>query len=153
MCCFTVAKKLGIFFFYAYRVKHPTKVQIWAGISESRSTGICVFEGTIDAPLYTDILQRTLIPFLQTVYPDGQRFMADNDPKHTSRHAKNFLQQNRITWWRTSPESPDLNPIENLWHDLKEFMRREVKPHTKEQLITGIQEFWKTVDATKCKST
>ena len=48
------------------------------------------------------------------------------------------------------PESPDLNPIENLWHELKEYIRRSVKPRTKEELIDGIKEFWSTVDAAKC---
>ena len=47
-------------------------------------------------------------------------------------------------------ESPDLNPVENMWHELKEYIRREVKPDTKEGLIAGIQSFWKTVDVAKC---
>ena len=51
----------------------------------------------MDAVLYTEILQGTFIPFLKTVYPDEHRFMADNDPKHTSRYAKNSLDQNGIT--------------------------------------------------------
>ena len=40
--------------------------------------------------------------------------------------------------------------MENLWYELKEFIRREVKPKSKEELIEGIQSFWKTVDAAKC---
>ena len=47
-------------------------------------------------------------------------------------------------------ESPDLNPIENLWHELKEFNRREVKPRTKQELIDGIERFWQTVSVEKC---
>ena len=47
-------------------------------------------------------------------------------------------------------ESPDCNPIENLWHELKEFLRREIKPKTKQELIDGIQKFWKTVTIAKC---
>ena len=43
-----------------------------------------------------------------------------------------------------------MNPIENIWHELKEFIRREVKPHTKEELIEGIQSFWDCVDEFKC---
>ena len=43
-----------------------------------------------------------------------------------------------------------MNPIENVWHELKEFIRREVKPHTKEELIEGIQSFWDSVDEFKC---
>lgn len=42
------------------------------------------------------------------------------------------------------------NPIENIWHELKEFIRREVKPKTKQDLIDGIAHFWTTVTAEKC---
>jgi len=102
------------------RAKHPVKVNVWVGISMRGRTGICIFEGIMDAPLYLQVLQQTLIPFLDEVYPNSHRFMADNDPKHTSRAAHQFLQENGVGWWRTPAESPDLNPIENLWHELKE---------------------------------
>ena len=62
----------------------------------------------------------------------------------------NFFDQHEITWWKTPPESPDLDPIENLWHEM-EFVRREVKPTTKAQLIDGIVTFWNTVDKAKCR--
>ena len=82
----------------------------------------------MDKVLYLEILEKTLIRFVRSVYPDGHRFMADNDPKHTSIYAQNYLKDNDINWWRTPAESPDMNPIENVWHELKEFIRREVKP-------------------------
>ena len=104
----------------------------------------------MDAEMYVTILRRTLLPFLREVYPDGHRFMQDNDPKHTSRRAADFFEEEGVNWWRTPPESPDMNPIENLWHELKEFIRREVKPHTKEELIRGINLFWGTVNVEKC---
>ena len=77
--------------------------------------------------------------------------MQDNDPKHTSRKVQDFLAEKSINWWKTPAESPDCNPIENIWHELKEYIRREVKPRTKEQLVQGIQEFWATVDVQKCQ--
>ena len=46
-----------------------------------------------------------------------------------------------------SAESPNLNPIENLWH---EYMRRKVKPKNKEELINGIKAFWRTVTPKVC---
>ena len=38
-------------------------------------------------------------------------------------------------------ESPDLNPIENLWHELKEYIRRDGKPKTHKELNKGIEKF------------
>ena len=77
--------------------------------------------------------------------------MQDNDPKHTSKMGRAFLEQHNINWWKTPPESPDLNPIENLWHELKEYLRREVKPKTKAELVDGIVEFWGSVSGEKCR--
>ena len=39
-------------------------------------------------------------------------------------------------------KSPDLNPIENVWHELKLYLESKVKPQTKDELIAGIQKFW-----------
>ena len=71
--------------------------------------------------------------------------MQDNDPKHTSRLARAFFEDNGVHWWKTPAESPDANPIENRWNELKEYMRRDVKPHNKDKLVNGI------ADQAKCK--
>ena len=78
--------------------------------------------------------------------------MQDNDPKHTSRYIQKIFEDEGIVWWKTPPESPDCNPIKNLWHELKEFMRREVRPKNKEELVNGIRRFWETVTVEKCVS-
>ena len=141
---------LSLNFLFSSRAKHPVKIHVWAGISCRGATAICIFEGIMDRFLFTDILLQTLVPFIQEVYPFGHRYMQDNDPKHTSLHARQFLDNHNVNWWRTPPESPDANPIENLWHELKEYIRREVKPRTKDQLVEGAKQFWKTVDTRKC---
>ena len=112
---------------------------------------MCIFEGIMDRFLYVEILEQTLLPFIETKFPRHHRFLQDNDPKHTSEYAKDFMADNRVNWWKTPAESPDLNPIENLWHELKEYIRREAKPKTKEELIAGIEKFWGTVSVQKCK--
>ena len=96
--------------------------------------------------------QKTLVPFLAANYspPSTHRFIQDNDPKHISRIAQEFYSKQGINWWKTPLESTDMNPIKNLWHELKEFFRREIKPTTKDQLVHGIHRFWATVDVAKC---
>ena len=84
--------------------KHPFKLHVWAGISRHGATKICIFEGIMEATLhvYCSILESTLIPFLRDTLPN-HRFMQDNDPKHTSRVAKAFFEENEINWWHTPP--------------------------------------------------
>lgn len=62
-----------------------------------------------------------------------------------------FIQDNNINYWPTPAESPDMNPIENLWHELKHFLRTVVKHTNKEELVAGIQGFWDTVTPEKCR--
>ena len=71
-------------------------MHIWAGISKRGSTGICIFDGIMNRFLYMEILEKTLLPFLEDVYPHGHRLMADNDPKHTSNDAINYLKNNGV---------------------------------------------------------
>ncbi len=133
------------------RAKHPAKVHVWAGISMRGATSMCLFTGTMDAELYVLILDKCLLPFAREAF-DGKeyRFMQDNDPKHVSRRAQAFFEDNGINWWRNPPESPDLNPIENVWHELKEFLRAKVKPRTLTELKEGIKAFWLTVTPAQC---
>ena len=77
----------------------------------------------MNAELFIDILNKTLLPFIEQVYPEGHKFMQDNATKHSSNMTKQWLQNKSVNRWKTPAESPDLNPIENLWHELKEYIR------------------------------
>ena len=81
--------------------KHPLKLHVWAGISRRGCTKVCIFKGIMDADLYTSILEQTLLPFINEKYPDGHKFMQDNDPKHRSKKAQTFFEDNNVLWWKT----------------------------------------------------
>lgn len=123
--------------------KHPFSVLVWAGISKRGATKLVIFNGIMDSIFYqNEILTNALMPFLQQKFPDGHQFMQDNDPKHTSRSTQAFMEENGINWVRTPPSSPDLNPIENVWHEMKHHIATRVKPRTKDELLQGLTTFW-----------
>ena len=46
--------------------------------------------------------------------------------------------------------SPDINPIENVWSALKDYLQRKVKPRKKAELVGGIRKFWRELSAAQC---
>ena len=132
------------------RPKHPLKVHVWAGISKSGTTPLIIFKGTLTATRFCRILEEGLLSHLTQSMPASHRFQMDNDPKHTSKYTKKFLADKGINWWPTPPESPDLNPIENVWGSMKYYLRTVIKPKTQSELIEGMKRFWKTMNSSVC---
>ncbi|KAK3106818.1 hypothetical protein FSP39_000486 [Pinctada imbricata] len=137
---------------YVPKPKHPLKIHVWAGISKRGATQIVLFEGIMRKEFFvSEILENTLLPFIRQKFPDNHRFQQDNDPKHKSKLATEFLAENNIDWWRDWPsESCDLNPIEMVWNELKASVSKK-NPRNKDELVSAITEFWgKTMTKDKC---
>ena len=132
------------------RAKHPLKLHIWAGISKRGATSVIMFTGIMDAERLERVYEAGLIPFIREYYPDHHRLYQDNDPKHCSHRIEDYFEEKGINWWPTPAESPDLNPIENLWGSLKQYLRNTYKPKNLQELKDGIQHFWNTLTPEVC---
>ena len=76
--------------------------------------------------------------------------MQDNAPIHKSKVVMDFLAANGIPTLRWPPQSPDLNPIENIWGRVKQD--RFIKfppPSSKKTLIDQMLELWNNYDENK----
>jgi len=103
----------------------------------------------MNAEMYKDIL----INNLSGQYADNLQlawiFQQENDPKHTSKIVKSWLNQEAINVLHWPPQSPDLNPTDTLRGILKQVVGQK-KPATKNDLWRISQEEWKKITPQQC---
>lgn len=123
--------------------KHPAKLHVFAGISLRGKTDLFIFQENLDAKLYVEILEETLLRSTRRLFGREIWFLCqDNDPKHTSKLAKDCYSRRKVRLIEKWPSaSPDLNPIENIWALMKKEVARRM-PRTLDELEESIIESW-----------
>ncbi len=137
----------------------PIQSQQWSMVVAASCCGgvfqlqgrLVAIEGKMNAAKYRDILDENLLQSAQDLRL-GRRFtfQQDNDPKHTAKITKEWLHNNSVTVLEWPSQSPDLNPIEHLWRDLKMAVHQRL-PSNLTDLQRICKEEWQRIPKSRCE--
>ncbi|KAG2465867.1 TCB1 transposase, partial [Polypterus senegalus] len=132
-------------------VKHGGgSIMLWGCLSAAGTGRTVRIKGKMTAAMYRDILDENLLQSALDLRL-GRRFIfqQDNDPKHTAKISKEWLQDNSVNVLEWPSQSPDLNPIEHLWRDLKMAVHRRF-PYNLMELERCCKEEWAKLAKDRC---
>ncbi|KAG8308341.1 Ubiquitin carboxyl-terminal hydrolase 22 [Homalodisca vitripennis] len=111
----------------------------WGYFTHEGTGALVPVEGMMKSDQYMDICQRRIVPLMQR-NPD-LIFQQDLAPCHTSKKMKAFFRNQHIEVLSWPGNSPDLNPIENLWAILKKKLGK-MDCCRKDELIKSVIRVW-----------
>ncbi|KAM7391278.1 hypothetical protein PAMP_021978 [Pampus punctatissimus] len=111
-------------------------VMIWEDFSKAEIGQIRLCERCMNQATYKVILEENLLPSALTMFPNSEDcfFQQDNAPCHTAGPINEWMKDDQIKSLSWPAQSPDLNPIENLWNVINRKMDGH-KPSNKAELF------------------
>ncbi len=99
--------------------------------------------------IYQEILEHFMLPSADKLYGDADFiFQQDLAPAHTAKGTKSWFSDHGVTVLDWPANSPDLNPIENLWGIVKRKMR-DTRPNA-DDLKAAIKATWASIPPQQC---
>ena len=123
------------------RFKHYQKIHVWGSFSKFGFGRIYLFKENLTGKKLVEIYKKALLPSGKMIKLPHWILLEDNDPKHTSNIAKTWRENHQIDRISWPSNSPDLNPIENIWTLLKDKVG-QLKPSNLDQLEKNIKTVW-----------
>jgi transposase len=132
-------------------IKHGgASVMVWACFSYYGTGNLVFIDGNMDAVMYVEILSDNLAASAQKMGLSEYIFQQDNDPKYTAKLTTRFLDGKGIKTLPWPAQSPDMNPIENLWGLIKAKIGEKC-PRNINELKQVILEEWNNIGPKMCQ--
>ncbi len=106
---------------------------------------LCFLNTNIAATIYQEILEHFMLPSADQLFKDADFiFQQDLAPAHTAKSTKSWLNDCGVGVLDWPANSPDLNPVENLWCIVKRKMRNK-RPKNADELKATVKETWASI--------
>ena len=110
-------------------VKHSPSCIYWGCFSRKGVGPIVLLSESATGNSHVTILRKYVVPAMRRTFSNNDGwFQEDNARPHKSKVAMSFQAENNLRMLTWPAQSPDLNPIENLWAEVKKSIRAYKKP-------------------------